>query len=124
VLISGAVYSCLYLYEWLTWSNKAKEREFKSQYVNHASKKLKMIVDLTSSNCSHQVEQELSSTFARLCQLVDRATDDMHEGIKQLDTNLKQVEDASNSAKVLRNKAHYLIKELDMFQEAYLVNMN
>ncbi|KAI5712644.1 hypothetical protein M8J76_001169 [Diaphorina citri] len=124
IMVTGAVYSCLYLYEWLTWSNKAKEREFKSQYVAHASKKLKMIVDLTSSNCSHQVEQELSSTFARLCQLVDRATDDMHEDIKQLDSHLKQVEEASNNAKVLRNKAHYLIKELDMFQEAYLVNMS
>jgi fzo-like conserved region. len=48
----------------------------------------------------------------------------MHEDIKQLDSHLKQVEEASNNAKVLRNKAHYLIKELDMFQEAYLVNMS
>lgn len=124
IMVTGAFYSCLYMYEWLTWSNKAKEREFKSQYVAHASKKLKMIVDLTSSNCSHQVEQELSSTFARLCQLVDRATDDMAEETRRLDAELRQVEEASSSAKVLRNKAHYLIKELDMFQEAYLVNMS
>lgn len=123
ILATSAVYVCLYAYERLTWTNKAKEREFKAQYVNHASKKLKMIVDLTSSNCSHQVEQELSSTFARLCQLVDRATDDMHDEMKKLDSELKQIEEASNSAKVLRNKAHYLIKELDMFQEAYLVNL-
>lgn len=30
---------------------------FKKQYVSHASKKLRLIVDLTSANCSHQVQQ-------------------------------------------------------------------
>ena len=30
----------------------------------------RLIVDMTSANCSHQVQQELSSTFARLCHLV------------------------------------------------------
>ncbi|RZF43133.1 hypothetical protein LSTR_LSTR014602 [Laodelphax striatellus] len=57
VLITGAVYGCLYAYERLTWTTKAKERAFKNQYVNHATKKLKLIVDLTSANCSHQVQQ-------------------------------------------------------------------
>ncbi|XP_072376023.1 transmembrane GTPase Marf-like, partial [Diabrotica undecimpunctata] len=62
--ITGAMYGCLYLYERLTWTNKAKEKTFKKQYVQHASKKLRMIIDLTSANCSHQVQQELSGTFA------------------------------------------------------------
>lgn len=57
ILASGAVYGCIYLYERLTWTNKAKERTFKKQYVNHATSKLKLIVDLTSANCSHQVQQ-------------------------------------------------------------------
>lgn len=53
----GALYGCIYLYERLSWTNSAKERAFKAQYVRHATKKLKMIVDLTSANCSHQVQQ-------------------------------------------------------------------
>ncbi|KAI8033992.1 hypothetical protein M5D96_013237 [Drosophila gunungcola] len=53
----GALYGCIYLYERLSWTNSAKERTFKGQYVRHATKKLKMIVDLTSANCSHQVQQ-------------------------------------------------------------------
>lgn len=57
ILASGAIYGCIYLYERLTWTNKAKERTFKKQYVNHATGKLKLIVDLTSANCSHQVQQ-------------------------------------------------------------------
>jgi hypothetical protein len=53
----GSLYFMLYLYEWLCWTNKAKERRFKSQYVEYAASKLRLIVDLTSSNCSHQVQQ-------------------------------------------------------------------
>ena len=57
IAITGAIYGLLYIYERLTWTNKAKERNFKRQYVDYASQKLKLIIDLTSSNCSHQVQQ-------------------------------------------------------------------
>ncbi|XP_063231897.1 transmembrane GTPase Marf [Bacillus rossius redtenbacheri] len=120
IAVTGAVYGCLYLYERLTWTNKAKERSFKRQYVSHATKKLRLIVDLTSANCSHQVQQELSSTFARLCHLVDEATNDMHADITTLDKELRQLEEAAGSAKVLRNKANYVTRELEIFEEAYL----
>ena len=53
----GAVYASLYMYERLSWTNSAKEKTFKAQYVRHATSKLKLIVDLTSANCSHQVQQ-------------------------------------------------------------------
>lgn len=120
IAVTTALYGCLYLYERLTWTNKAKEKEFKRQYVEHATKKLKLIVDLTSANCSHQVQQELSSTFARLCHLVDEATTEMGSDMKTLEKDLLRLEEAANSAKVLRNKASYLAKELDMFDEVYL----
>ncbi|KAK9504963.1 hypothetical protein O3M35_009129 [Rhynocoris fuscipes] len=120
IAFTTALYGCLYLYERLTWTSKAKEREFKRQYVDHATKKLKLIVDLTSANCSHQVQQELSSTFARLCHLVDEATTEMGSEMKSLEKELRALEEAANSAKVLRNKASYLQKELDMFEQVYL----
>lgn len=53
----GGIYLSVYAYERLSWTNKAKERKFKEQYVRHATRKLKLIVDLTSANCSHQVQQ-------------------------------------------------------------------
>ena len=55
--VVGGMYTAVYCYERLTWTNKAKERAFKAQYVDYASSKLRLIVDLTSSNCSHQVQQ-------------------------------------------------------------------
>lgn len=54
---AGVIYGSVYLYERLSWTNTAKERNFKNQYVDHATRKLKLIVDLTSANCSHQVQQ-------------------------------------------------------------------
>ncbi|KAK6620405.1 hypothetical protein RUM44_006806 [Polyplax serrata] len=120
ILFTGALYGSIYFYERLTWTNKAKERTFKRQYVNHATRKLKLIVDLTSANCSHQVQQELSSTFARLCHLVDESTVDMDKEIKILDKELKELEEAGSKAKVLRNKANYIIQELDIFGDKFL----
>ncbi|XP_024945667.1 transmembrane GTPase Marf isoform X3 [Cephus cinctus] len=124
IAVTGAIYGALFLYERLTWTNKAKEREFKKQYVDHATKKLRLIVDLTSANCSHQVQQELSSTFARLCHLVDEATSEMDDELKKIASTLRTLEEAATSAKVLRNKANYLANELDLFDAAYLKSLN
>ena len=77
VALSGALYGTIYAYERLTWTNQvifsfvltfvnsilvphfvsvqAKLKEFKRQYVDHAARKLRLIVDMTSANCSHQV---------------------------------------------------------------------
>ncbi|XP_051861965.1 transmembrane GTPase Marf isoform X2 [Drosophila albomicans] len=116
----GALYGCIYLYERLSWTNSAKERTFKGQYVRHATKKLKMIVDLTSANCSHQVQQELSSTFARLCRTVDTATTDMNEELKTLESQLNVLEANQKQLKLLRNKANYIQNELDIFEHNYI----
>lgn len=64
--------------------------------------------------------RELSSTFARLCQLIDQATSDMSSDMKDLEQEIQKLDSAANSAKVLRNKSDYLAKELDMFEETYL----
>ncbi|XP_025833769.1 transmembrane GTPase Marf isoform X1 [Agrilus planipennis] len=124
IAVTGAIYGCLYLYERLTWTNRAKEKAFKRQYVAHATKKLKLIVDLTSSNCSYQVQQELSGTFARLCHLVDEATTDMDAELKALEVQVRNLENAAGRSKVLRNKANYLTHELELFEDAYLKPLN
>ncbi|CAL1674718.1 unnamed protein product [Lasius platythorax] len=124
IAITGAIYGALYLYERLTWTNNAKEREFKRQYVAHATKKLRLIVDLTSANCSHQVQQELSSTFARLCHLIDEATSEMDTELKTIASTLGILEKAASKAKHLRNEANFLINELDTFDAAYLKPLN
>lgn len=68
--------------------------------------------------------RELSSTFARLCHLVDESTSDMDMELKKIATTLRTLEEAATSAKVLRNKANYLTNELDLFDAAYLKSLN
>jgi len=118
--ISGLIYGAVYGYERLTWTNQSKMRTFKKQYVDHAARKLRLIVDMTSANCSHQVQQELSSTFARLCHMVDETTADMSDEVKKIDASIKDLEEVANRSKVLRNESSFLGNKLDMFQTTYL----
>jgi len=120
IVISGVLYASVYGYERLTWTNTAKLREFKRQYVDHAARKLRLIVDMTSANCSHQVQQELSSTFARLCHLVDETTAELKEDAKNLDRVVRELEETGSRAKVLRNQATFLNNKLEMFDQTYL----
>ncbi|CAL4109971.1 unnamed protein product, partial [Meganyctiphanes norvegica] len=122
IALTAGVYGCLYAYERLTWTNKARERIFKKQYVEHATRKLRLIVDLTSHNCSHQVQQELTGTFARLCRLVDESTSEMQRDVRSLEREVQQLDETTTTAKKLRNKAHYLINELSIFQQTYLTS--
>ncbi|XP_055606080.1 transmembrane GTPase Marf isoform X2 [Uranotaenia lowii] len=117
---AGVLYGSVYLYERLSWTNAAKERSFKNQYVQHATRKLKLIVDLTSANCSHQVQQELSSTFARLCRVVDTATTDMNTELKEIETSLAVIETNQKQLKVLSNKANFIQRELEIFDSNYI----
>lgn len=120
IVIGGGMYGFLYLYERLTWTTKAKERAFKQQYVDYAGSKLRLIVDLTSSNCSHQVQQELSSTFARLCNQADISKSQLEEEIERLDKAIAQLTVVSSKAKTFRNKADWLHKALNSFTEQFL----
>lgn len=120
IVISGLLYASVYGYERLTWTNTAKLREFKTQYVDHAARKLRLIVDMTSANCSHQVQQELSSTFARLCHLVDETTAELKEDAKTLDRVVRELEETGSRAKVLKNQATFLNNKLEMFDQTYL----
>lgn len=120
-LVCG-LYGLLYAYERMTWNNRAKEREFKRQYVQHATRKLKLIVDFTSSNCSHQVKQELASTFSRMCQFVDEVVKDMSGELNQLDQEISELSDSAACALDLRNRAEPLLQAMEEFKEKYLAH--
>lgn len=64
--------------------------------------------------------RELSSTFARLCRLVDNATTDMNDELKSLESQLTVLESNQKQLKLLRNKANYIQNELDIFENNYI----
>ena len=64
--------------------------------------------------------RELSSTFARLCRVIDNATTDMNDELRELETNLNVLEANQKQLKLLRNKASYIQSELDIFENNYI----
>lgn len=64
--------------------------------------------------------RELSGTFARLCRVVDNATTDMTEELKQIEHNLTVLEANQKQVKLLRNKANYITSELEIFDTNYI----
>ncbi|XP_059385916.1 mitofusin-1-like isoform X2 [Carassius carassius] len=120
IALSMSLYSMLYLYEKLTWTTKAKERALKKQFVDYATEKLQMIISFTSSNCSHQVQQEIASTFARLCQQVDITQKELENDIQRLTDKIQKLETVQKRSKVLRHKATALEKQLEDFSSQYI----
>lgn len=120
IALSLGMYGGLYLYEKLTWTARAKEKAFKQQFVNYAAAKLKMIVTCTSSNCSRQVEQEMCSTFAQLCNQVEITEKNLKDNIDKLSQKIDLLEKTQKGSKVLRNCAVRLEEQLDLFTKHYL----
>uniref|UniRef100_A0A1W7RFS4 Mitofusin 1 n=1 Tax=Agkistrodon contortrix contortrix TaxID=8713 RepID=A0A1W7RFS4_AGKCO len=120
ISLSLSMYGVLYLYERFTWTAKAKERAFKQQFVNYATEKLQQIINLTSANCSHQVQQEMATTFARLCQQVDITETNLEKEIGRLSQKITQLEKIQNTSKHLRKKAVCLEDEFDSFSKDFL----
>ncbi|KAK2494203.1 hypothetical protein MC885_003855 [Smutsia gigantea] len=120
IALSFGLYGLLYVYERLTWTTKAKERAFKRQFVEYASEKLQLIISYTGSNCSHQVQQELSGTFAHLCQQVDVTRENLEQEISSMNKKIEVLDTLQSKAKLLRNKAGWLDSELNMFTHQYL----
>jgi mitofusin len=64
--------------------------------------------------------RELSETFEQLHHLVNEAINDMDVEIKTLDKEIKQLEEAASSAKFLWNRANYITKQLEIFDDTFL----
>uniref|UniRef100_A0A3Q4MYU3 Mitofusin 1b n=1 Tax=Neolamprologus brichardi TaxID=32507 RepID=A0A3Q4MYU3_NEOBR len=120
IALSASLYGLLYVYERLTWTTKAKERALKRQFVDYASDKMQLMVSLTSANCSKQVQQEMATTFARLCQQVDQTQKELEAEIRQLTAKIDQLESIQSRSKSLRHKATDLEKQLEEFTKQYL----
>lgn len=69
---------------------------------------------------SHFFRRELSSTFARLCRVVDSASIDMNDELKHIETSLAILESNQHQIKLLKNKANYITNELDIFEANYI----
>ncbi|KAM9479516.1 mitofusin-1-like isoform 2-T4 [Salvelinus alpinus] len=120
IALSASMYGLLYLWEKLTWTTKAKEHALKRQFVDYATEKLQLIVSFTSANCSHQVQQEMATTFARLCQQVDLTQRELEGEISRLTAKVQTLETVQSHSKTLRHKATEFERQLETFTDQYL----
>uniref|UniRef100_A0A8C1X4A8 Mitofusin 1b n=1 Tax=Cyprinus carpio TaxID=7962 RepID=A0A8C1X4A8_CYPCA len=126
IAFSMSLYGMLYLFEKLTWTTKAKERALKKQFVDYATEKLQMIISFTGSNCSHQVQQEIASTFARLCQQVDITQKELENDIRRLTDKIQKLETVQKRSKVLRSVSaamEYLDSSLHLLSTSLILIM-
>ncbi|XP_069053650.1 mitofusin-1b isoform X2 [Lepisosteus oculatus] len=120
IALSAGLYGLLYLYERLTWTTRAQERALKRQFVDYSTERLQLIVSFTSASCSQQVQQEMASTFARLCQQVDLTQKELEGEISRLTNNIERLAAVQSRSKSLRHKATRLETELQNFTTQYL----
>uniref|UniRef100_A0A8C5BNF1 Dynamin-type G domain-containing protein n=1 Tax=Gadus morhua TaxID=8049 RepID=A0A8C5BNF1_GADMO len=120
IALSLSLYGLLYLYEKLTWTEVARERALKRQFVEHASQRLRALVPVASHGCSQQVHSHLMSVFSRLSQRVDLSEAELEEQIRLLTFKIQQLESVQRRSKVLRNRATELQGHLDVFSAQYL----
>lgn len=120
IALSVSLYGLLYLYEKLTWTDASRERALKQQFVEHAAQRLRPIVPVASSACSHQVCKELLSTFSRLTQRVELSDAELEGNIRQLSFRIQRLENIQRRSKAFRNRATELETQLEVFSVQYL----
>ncbi|XP_068196652.1 mitofusin-1 isoform X7 [Antennarius striatus] len=120
IAVSLSLYGLLYLYEKLTWTNASRERVLKQQFVEHAARRLRAVVPVSSSACGQQVYKELSSTFNRLTQRVDLSEAELEGNIRQLSFRIQRLENIQRRSKAFRNRATELETQLETFSLRYL----
>ncbi|XP_067331219.1 mitofusin-1 isoform X3 [Channa argus] len=104
IALSLSLYGVLYLYERLTWTDTSRERALKQQFVEHAARRLRAVVPITSSTCSQQVYKELWSTFSRLTQRVDLSEAELEGNIRQLSFRIQRLENIQRRSKAFRSE--------------------
>ena len=120
LVIGGAMYGGLYLYERATWTIHAKERAFKKQYARYCSAKLQQVSDLTSAGCAHQVHQHVHSIGMTAIQSTARVKDEWENELNTVVQKTVAVEEANNRSKILRNRAGWVDGEMNSFIHNYL----
>ncbi|ROL48778.1 Mitofusin-1 [Anabarilius grahami] len=120
IVLSVSLYSLLYLYERLTWTNSSKERVLKQQFVDYATQRLQAISHIIGSDCGQQVQQEMVAVFARMCQQVDKSEMELETEIRRLSARIQRLESVQRHSKTLRHKATDLESQLESFSAHYL----
>jgi len=120
IFLTTVVYGALYAYEYLTWTNSAKERTFKAQYVRYAKKGLQDCVPIISQHIANSIEQKLTSTFLRVKKEVDSENETIAGNIGLLRGSLSKLRICDEFTRELLGENDILMTELMAFARSFL----
>lgn len=120
IIVTTVVYGALYAYEYLTWTNSAKERAFKAQYVRYAKKGLQDCVPIISQHIANSVEQKMITTFSKLKEEVDVESSENSSRINLLKSSLEKLKVCDDFTRELLGENNVLLNELVAFATSFL----
>lgn len=120
IVITTVVYGALYAYEYLTWTNTAKEKTFKAQYVRYAKKGLQDCVPIISQHIANSVEQKMTSTFSDFKTEVDSESKEIYNRVGLLRSSLDKLRKCDEFARELMGENEVLLNELVAFASSFL----
>lgn len=120
IVVTTVVYGALYAYEYLTWTNSAKERAFKSQYVRYAKKGLQGCVPIISQHIANSIEHRMSATFIDVRKEVDAENVELTTKIGMLRTSLDKLRACEEFTSELLGQNSFLMNELVAFATSFL----
>lgn len=120
IVITTVAYTALYAYEYLTWTNSAKERTFKAQYVKYAKKGLQGCFPIISGQIAKSVEQKIRTSFEDLEEVVEEEKRELEEKEGILRQSIKMLTDCERFTSKLMNDNDFLMNELFAFVNSFL----
>lgn len=120
IVVTTVIYGALYAFEYLTWTNSAKERTFKAQYVRYARKGLQDCVPIISQHIANSVEQKMSNTFNKLKTEVDTEYKAVASKSSALKSSLEKFQICENFTSELLRENNVIMNELVAFAASFL----
>lgn len=119
IVATTVVYGALYFYEYLTWTNSAKKRSFRRQFVNHAKSRLRACVPIISDVVASSAEQRLSLCFEDVQREVEAEKLGLVKTIVSLQNGLSKLSACENFTRELLGESDVLGQELVAFATAF-----
>lgn len=120
IVVTTVVYGALYAYEYLTWTNSAKERIFKAQYVRYVQRNLKDCLPIISQHIANSLEQKMASTFTKVKEEVDAEKSEVVERINLLRVSLNKLKLCDDFTQAVLGENGVILRELANFATTFL----
>lgn len=120
IVVTVSVYGALYAYEYLTWTNSAKERIFKAQYVRYVQKGLKNCVPIITAHIANCLEQRMSTTFCKVKEEVDAEKTEIIDQVNLLKSSLGKLKLCDEFTQTVLGENNLILRELANFATEFL----